>query len=209
MNFRIDVEQDSATPMLHGMQKGLADRKKTNRAAVEAMLPLVQEHLLHMAQTNHNVFGVRSSFWNDMLSATHTSSDGDAGILSMPSAVHLRAEGGTVVPTEAENLAIPARTEAYGKSPRDFNDLRLIIFGSGTLALVQQDQQAIKYGRKHKDGSRTITPGEVKGGEIYFWLVPEATIEGDPDVLPTEEELGEAAEQGVVDYIGLLSRRAS
>jgi len=213
VRFLIDIEKDSTTPLIESVRTGLTDQRALNTAAANAMLPEVQKTLRNMSESNHNAFGVRDTFWNQMLSATYAGTDGDAGFVSTPRPVALRRFGGTVVPLEHEYMPIAARSEAYGKSPRDFPDLRLAFFGMGPkgpkLGLVQADQQAVNYGRKHRDGTRTVSPGEVKGGMVFFWLVSEATIKPDANVLPTNEVLIGAAQQGVIDYIGLLTRRAA
>jgi hypothetical protein len=217
MNIRIDVERDTATPMIRAAQNRLANKAQLNRAAAESMLPPVQASLRNMSETNHNAFGVRSSFWNQMLSGTYAGADDEGGFVSTPRPVALRYFGGTVYPAGATTLAIPVREEAYGKSPRDFSDLRLVKLGIGPsggpiLALVQTPLGAgLKTrGKKTKDAQgRKSIDARAEGDGVFFWLVPSATIRPDPNVLPPMEELGVAAERAVVDYIGLTNRRAS
>ena len=212
MRILMTIEKDEATPMLRNVQRALSNPKALNRAAAEGVLPLVQGNFRAMAATNQNKFGVRSTFWNQMLSGTYAGADNESGYVAMPAPVALRYFGGTVVAKQSSLLAIPANAQAYGKSPRDFSDLRLQIMGRNkdgelAMALVQNQQQGIRY-RKRKDGSTHVIQGAEKGGDVFFWLVPSATIQANKDVLPADDKMGQAAEQGVVDYINLLVRRS-
>jgi hypothetical protein len=212
--LRIDIEKDTARPALRALRQGLANRVQLNRAAAEGMLPAVQLNLRHMADTNHNPFGVRSTFWNLMLSGTSAGTDDQGGYVAVPSPVGLRALGGTVVPKQSKYLAIPARAEAYGKSPKDFNDLTFILMPTGrfgqSAALVQTPlpDGTKTRGKKKIDaqGRRSIAARE-QGGMVFYWLVPRATIPANPDVLPTKEQLASAATQGVSSYIGAIVKR--
>jgi hypothetical protein len=209
MRAEIFIERDSATPTMRAVSEGLSDRTRLNHAAAEGAVVPIKRNFRKLAQTNHNKLGAPSSgFWQRMQQGTYTDADSTAGYIGMPREVALRYFGGTVVPKVAANLALPARTEAYNKSPRDFTDLRLVVFGAGgAMALVQTNQQAISY-RKTKKGVKVVK-GAVKGGLVFYWLAKSATIDPDPTVLPDEATLTGAANNSVSDYVDLLKRRAS
>lgn len=200
--------QDTATIMINGVKTAVLDREKANRAAAEGALPVVQRNFQTLAGTNVNRFGVRGGFWNRMLAGTRAGGDAAAGFVAMPREVALRFFGGTVFPQKGKYLAIPARAEAYGKSPRVFNDLRFIPFRSGARALVQREQTVLKFGRKRKDGSRKVS-GRQTGGGVFFWLVPSATIQANRDVIPTDEEMKAGALRGLATYAKTATRRAA
>jgi len=91
--------------------------------------------------------------------------------------------GGVVHARPNSFLTIPALAIAYGKRAREF-DLRLIIFGdTGLAALVSKS---------------VAKPSE---GEVYYWLVRSVTQKGDPTILPTDEEMVDAAKQNALAYI--------
>lgn len=113
----------------------------------------------------------------------------------------LSANPGPITPKRGKYLAIPARAEAYGKTPRSFRDLRFIPFRSGAAALVQTDQQLVKFGRKRKDGSRKVTPGAVLGGGVFFWLVKSANPPPDPRALPPIDQVAEAIREEGQFYV--------
>jgi hypothetical protein len=118
-------------------------------------------------------------------------------------AIAQRFFGGTIQPVTAKFLAIPARTEAYGKSPREFDNLRAIIFKSGAGALVAREGGATVIGTS---GGRTNISGSEAG--VYFWLVKQVTQQPDPTVLPTEDEMLNAAMESAKSYIERIWSRS-
>ena len=201
----IDVPVDTARPALTRLRNKLRNPARLHKAAARGALPVLQEQFRENARTNKNKFGARGSFWNRMLSGTRVETDANAATLAMPAAIGLRVHGGTVEPVKSKYLAIPARKQAHGKSPRDFNDLRFVpLLGRGKGgALVQREQQKISY---KKDG--TIGRGRKLGGRdkegrlpVFYWLVPSATIQGDKTLLPTKAQLLAGAEQGLRAYL--------
>jgi hypothetical protein len=94
----------------------------------------------------------------------------------------------------ARYLAIPARSEAYGRAPSEFNDLSFIPTRRGG-ALVQALQTAVKYGKKG------VKAGLEAGGLVMFWLVSQVTQRPDPSVMPTQEEFEGAVNLAVNDFV--------
>ncbi len=203
MSLQVDIT-DRATPLLQELGGRLQDRRRMHKAIATAALPVVERKFVENSSTNRNRFGTRGGFWNRMLSGTYATGDDSSAIIRMPREVALRYFGGTVTPKASKNLAIPARAEAYGKSPRDFSDLRFVMFRSGAKALVQADQSKIGY-RKGKRGQTTVR-GPERGGLVFYWLVTEATITGDRDLLPTPEELADAAIESLRNYLDFRNR---
>lgn len=117
-------------------------------------------------------------------------------------AIAQRFFGGDIEPVNAKFLAIPARTESYGKRPGEFDNLRFILFPSGAGALVERD--ATKLTRKGKQGAAV-------GGLVFFWLVKQVHQDPDPSVLPTEDAMLEAAMQNAQSYVSRVwdERRAA
>lgn len=205
MSFTVDI-QDEASPLIDAAGRAISDRSAAARAAANGALPVVQKNFTGLASSNVNPFGARGGFWNRMLSGTRVGVEGDAGFIAMPREVALRFFGGTVKPQKSKYLALPARKEAYGKSPRQMNDLRFIPFRSGARALVQNDQTKLKFGRKRKDGSRRVT-GETIGGGVMYWLVESVTIRPNRAVLPTDAEMSAGAMRGVHVYVDTMIAR--
>jgi hypothetical protein len=95
-----------------------------------------------------------------------------------------------------EFLALPARTEAYGKTPAQFHDLVFVREkrGGGAM-LVQALQSQFSRGKK---GARNVR--EV-GGLVMFWLVKEVTIKPDPSLMPSDAQLTQAAVTPATNYL--------
>ncbi len=97
-------------------------------------------------------------------------------------------------------LAIPARAEAYGKAPGEFDDLEFIPLGNRKGMLVEAMQSRFIEGKKSKSGARDYHIENV-GGLVMFWLVPKVHQEADPDVMPTNEDMAEAARYAMDNYL--------
>ena len=114
--------------------------------------------------------------------------------------------GGAIVPKNAKHLAIPARAEAHGRSPREFDDLMPLYRSEGghavAYALAQAEQQTVDLKRRRKDG--TTSRSVVKGGGIFYWLVDSVVQEPDPTILPTEDELRRAIFGAVDGFFATL-----
>jgi hypothetical protein len=190
MSVEIDIrDRASATLMLRARQM---QPERLHRVFAAAALPVVQRHLQGNAARNRNAFGARSSFWNRMLAGTTAEATADAAIVRMPREVRARVQGAVIRPGEGKKyLTIPARTESYGRSAREFNDLRFVQFASGAKALVRAAQTNL--------GTR-----QEAGGEVLYWLKSSVTITGDRELLPADEALRDAAVGALAGY---LSRR--
>jgi hypothetical protein len=134
---------------------------------------------------SRNKFGGRSSgFWSqlrDSVSDGKTENDGVSVTISDPR-FNQKYYGGDIR-ADTKLLAIPARAEAYDRSPRTFDNLKAIFFRSGAIALVEADRTAIK---RTKKGFKS--KGET-GGMVYYWLVKGVHQVKDPDALPSEARL--------------------
>ncbi len=199
--IEIDITTDQARPMLDRLGLVLRSRKRVNRAVAAGALPVFQGRFRELSSSNRNPFGVRGGFWNRMLSGTRASADDDKATISMPGEMRLRYYGGTVTPKKGKFLSIPAREEAYGKSPREFDDLRFVPTSRGGM-LVKRYR-----GMKKVKGEKRIA-GNRSAGNVFYWLVRSATIRGDPNVLPSGEVIRDAAIGGVQSYLERLVRRS-
>lgn len=140
-----------------------------------------------------------TGFWQRMLSGTVAVATAEAAIVRMPREVAQRFFGGMIYPTAGKHfLSLPARSEAYGKSPREFSDLQFIPTGPDKGILVQKDSEE-QYGRKRKDGSRKTR--EIGGG-VFFYLVKSVFQAADSSVLPSDEQYLAAAKRGLNNYLG-------
>lgn len=110
--------------------------------------------------------------------------------------VEQRLKGGPIAAVNAKYLTIPARAEAYGKSAREFSNLRFVAFASGAKALVETDHTTIAYGRGRKDGTRKVS-GTTRGGMVMFWLKRSVNQQPNRGVIPSDVDMGRTAVEGL------------
>lgn len=176
---------ESAGPMTAGEYKGVAAE----------VARLVQRHLRNRDSSNAHAYptgGRRSHFWQQAAQAVSFSGSEESGaqVVVAQLGARLRYAGAPdgIRPVNAGALAIPADAESYGKLPREFPDLSLVVFGKGAgnkAALVRRAIGGQKRS-KNSDGSYTkaVKPQDAK---ILFWLVRQTKpVPPDPTVLPPE-----------------------
>jgi len=103
-------------------------------------------------------------------------------------AIAQRFFGGPIETVNANWLTIPARTESYGKLAGEFDNLRFILFPSGTAALVDR--------------------GAPSPGNVYFWLVKHVNQAPDETVLPNEDDILNEVMNRAASYIGRVWSKA-
>lgn len=142
--------------------------------------------------------GKRTHFFADVARSVQnpTISGRSGGVSINQVGLALRWLGGTIragVGTSSRTgkptrfLAIPARAEAYGTTPKQMPDLRFIPRRGGGGMLVQALQSVVSFGKKGTRLAREV------GGLVMFWLVKQVTQKPDPSVMPAEEQLLKAA----------------
>lgn len=178
----------------------LGRRRELSERVAESVLPVVERNFVTLSATNRNKWGARGGFWNLMLSGTIAVATESAAMIRMPAPVRLRHLGGTVRPKKAKFLAIPARSEAYGKSPRQFNDLMFRPTARGGM-LVRRHRTKL---RKKRGGG--FQSGGEDGGEAMYFLVKEVTVRANDAVLPRQEAILSAALEGADAFTEMALR---
>jgi hypothetical protein len=82
--------------------------------------------------------------------------------------------GGTIRPRNARFLAIPATEQAKGNEPR----------GGAIPGL---------FFVRNKKGTRFLARKNGDRLQVHYWLKPRVRLSKDPDTLPPQKELGDAA----------------
>jgi len=180
-----------------------------------AVADLVRRHLFSLDEERANTMrGARTHFYANAAKSVHwpvTNGVGAGFVITWIGLAqrwlggHIEAGGGTSSASggPTKYLAIPARAESYGKTPGEFDDLEFVPRKAGGGMLVQTLQTQFVYGKKTKSGTRDYSTTTV-GGLVMFWLVTSVDQAPDPDVMPTEEDMGEAARFHMEKF---LSRR--
>ncbi len=205
--LRLDVSGDQQISQhLASLREAIDPRRLNQRIGLD-VTNLFQGH--YRSLPSNKMGGKTTNFWKGAARSTHFKPD-DKGVAVITSqqGVLQRLRGGVIRAVHAKFLAIPARAEAYGKSPRDFDNLHFVPTRSGGM-LVESDATKVKLGRKKKDGSRTVTNLGTTGGGVMFWLRKSVNQIADPNVIPTDERIGEAVRFAVQDHLSLLTGGAS
>ena len=178
----------------------------------EAVADLVRRHLFNVdAEQPNKLGGPRTHFFSN--AARSVEQPHLAGVVAgftIPwtglaqrwLGGHIEAGAGTSSSSggPTKYLAIPARAEAYGKTPGEFNDLQFIPRRGGGGMLVQTLQTQFIQGKKLRSGGRDYSTQTV-GGLVMFWLVTSVDQAPDPEVMPAESEMLEAARYRMENYL--------
>jgi hypothetical protein len=199
--YSIKVD-DTASPDLARLVNAMTNRIALYKDILRRIANDLRAHFRQRQQAGpRNKFGAQSSgFWAEIRDSVNdgeiTSVDGGKVGIAHP-AIAQKVYGGTIRKDD-KKLAIPARMEAYGKSPRMFDFLRAIVFQSGAVALVEAERTEITRTRGiNKDfGYSNFKGAEARGiGSVWYWLVDSVTQKADPNALPKKEVL----EAGMLD----------
>ncbi len=171
MSLTVTIESPDARQFLDAA--GPVTRAESSAMAAE-VARLVQRHLRQRDASNAHAYpagGRRSHFWRKAAESVTFAADADGMTVSVThQGARLRYAGAPdgIKPVNAKALAIPAAGEAYGRSPREFPDLRLVVFkGKDKAALVMKPKKSEYLGK------------------VMFWLVKRTKpIKPDPAVLP-------------------------
>lgn len=182
--------------------EALREMRGAARACAEGALPVYERHMRDLSGSNRNKFGVRGGFWNRMLSGTKAGGTDSSGFIRMPREVGARRYGATITPKKGKFLAIPARAEAYGKSPRQFNDLRFVPTRRGGMLVKSEPTSGPSLTRSQRIG------GNKKGqGGAFYFLVPRAVIPANPAIFPADAAVLQAAGKAGLGWLQLQVRR--
>jgi len=158
-------------------------RQEMNEVIAEAASTVVFDHLIELNQSRSNSLGgKRANFYaNAAESITTKATSRKAEIAITEQGFALRYYGGTVRPTKAKALAIPARSEAYGLSPREpaVPDLSIFYFKGQSAFAGLQDEE----------------------GRVWYWLTKKTEHDPDPSVLPSPDSLETAAADALLVYV--------
>jgi len=202
MAFTIDI-QDRATPAVAGALSEL-QLAGVKPAIGRAVARLVQQHFLRLNRSRANPLGgTRTNFYAQ--AARHTRfqvTSGGVRLTVDQVGIRQRLQGGQILPRHAAYLTLPVIAQAYGRRAGDFSQLELLWrrIGGQTRA-VALVEAAAKSPRAR--GLATASAG----GKVFFWLVQSVTQKPDPSVLPTDQEMKDAASAGANEYFRALLQR--
>jgi hypothetical protein len=152
-----------------------------------ALLNVVQEHFQERDQTpNKNRFPNRTHFWSKLALGSHARGTESEAIVTLPYPVRQKIYGGTIRPSGGRKfLAIPVNALAYGRLARSFKNLVFRRAGKGSSASAV----LVAIGTTGKGAKKANRPV----GEVMYQLVAKVTQAPDPDTLPSDQQLLDAA----------------
>lgn len=195
----ISVQSDTATPALNALLEAM-DPKAISANVGETEVILFQNHFRNAPE---NKMGwPTTGFWKDAVRATNYQVvEGGVVIGVNKIGVRQRFEGGEIHPVNKSYLAIPAREEAYGKAPGEWNNLKVAFGRNGAFALVEADATQIHWGKKNRKTGQRDFSQETVGGGVYYWLVKSVYQTPDPSVLPDDRDVKQTAEEVISDLL--------
>ena len=201
MSLTLTIKADDyASETLRGIDAALQQPQPLHQYIADSCTAITRRLFAELGDRPNRNGWKPTGFWQRMAFGTVAIATDAAAIVRMPREVAQRYFGGTLSPTGGRKfLAIPARQEAYGITPRDFPGLKFIPTGPDNAVLVQEAQTVkAKGARARKDGSFKT---EDIGGGVFYFLVRSITQLGDTSVLPSDEEYLAAARSGLNAYI--------
>lgn len=203
--IKVDVSVvDNASPALTYIlsrmtAKGMQTISK--RAAVPVR-SIIRKHIEGMANTRHKTAAALGATPSNVLNRVASgvrideTASGDAAV-AIPHPMFARAFSDIeITAKQAKALTIPIHAAAYNQAARSFTDL---------FVWRNTDKDATD---RHAFLARSVGTGKNKKLELLYLLVKRVHQPQDRTMLPTDEELGTAAQSGATKYLqAIIARR--
>ena len=154
---------------------------------------ILRDHFFDLDRSRKNdLGGKRSHFYAAAARSTQFQTRSSGVLISINKVgIAQRFYGGSIRPVKAKVLTIPVRSEAYGKSPREFTNLEVVFGKRGAIGLAERPSTDVNF------GSRGVQPGQRRGGLLMYIFKTEVQQDPDPSVLPKDSEMSE----GILDAL--------
>jgi hypothetical protein len=218
MSIAINIQADALDDLVTALDtlSGEVAGDQIKKVVGRSMQQTIRQHFERLAgdsehhQTAENLGGERTGFYERAALGVHQAQleSGGVSVSVELEGLAQRLFGGTIEAKPGSFLTIPARTETYGHRASEFSNLMMIIFPSGSGALVAKSGGGTFRGRGRGKGGRNIgkpLPAIDKfGSDVYYWLVKQVTQRPDPSVLPTDAEILDPAIASARDFIAMI-----
>lgn len=149
-------------------------------------------------------FYKKTSVWYELTAATVLIKVDNE---SKPGAFRQRVYGGVIKAKNGKYLTIPARQEFANKRARDFTNLRFVSFASGAKALVIGQGGTGRLNFKTGRDQKVRGAGARSEAMVAYWLKESVSQEPDPSVVPTKEQVIDAAKRGAARAVENILQR--
>lgn len=160
------------------------------QAAADDVRKLVKQHLRNRNMSSAPAGGMpKSNYYGDAADATGIEKEGkQISVVISKEGAALHYYGGTVYPGPGKKaLAIPKHPQTAGKRAAEFSGAMFVVWGKG------------------KTSGMLVSCEPSTAGELMYLLLPKATIPADPTVLPSTEQMMDAANAAITRYLELMS----
>lgn len=210
LQIRIEVS-DKATPALHAMHGKLTDRSGLNAYIATSAEAGTRQYITRIAASTHETAqrlgAAPTNYLTKRAQLTESTHNADSATVIVSGAIFRRVLGPVKVEARRSKwLTIPATAEAYGKSAREFNDLRVQFFGRGLMGLVRAEQSVL--GTRARRGFRAETQYGLgwKKSQVLFWLKKSVVLPQDTTLLPDAQAYSEMGELAARAYLKKVTR---
>jgi len=203
---------DQLTPHLRNFNVAVTDRAPMMQKLGEDLARALREHFRKRDSQPNRKGWPKRHFWNregrNNTALTHYDA-ASATVTIASAAIAHKVKGGTVRPKRARALAIPAIAAAYKAiqpSAMDKNFLEFIpIPKSGGLVgmLVERQHDTLRSTK------RGFKQGEKRGGQVWFWIVSQATHRADPKTLPPQADVERQIQASAQQYLDRIAARGA
>lgn len=194
------INTDSVRSQLAQLASLARHPRPVLKAATGAVRKTLQEHFRERDKTSNKLGGKRTHFWMDVYNSTQIGevTDTRGTVIIWEPRFAQKVYGGTITAGKGTSsatgrptkyLAIPARSEAYGRRPSALKGIEMHVVQCGPMggaALV------VKTASKTKSSFLDL---------VMYWLVRKVTQKKDPEALPSSQVMQDAAVRSAESYI--------
>jgi hypothetical protein len=190
MQIRLSILATSGE--LFDQLRGLVASAVLTAEIAESEAALFKDHLTERNALPNKRGWPKTNFYAQAAESTFPFSDDQAAyVVVAQEGFRQRYFGGTIKPVVRQFLAFPVTASAYGKKPREF-----------TLKVQYLKKEIAPEGRA---GTYLVRDGAGPNPVPYFRLVKKVTQQGDPTVIPSEQEILDVARETLEEKLAQLT----
>lgn len=199
LKFTVDFDDDRAAEILADLRTRVGATAELHEAMAMNVSDTVRKHIVATKKSPN------TGFWSRVAaSVTHTFSESGAEVIIPERGAALRYYGGTVrQKAGGPLLTIPTKDVPVQNGTRlAARDMGLLAFlpsrRAKTRGVLVEGEPYLRTRGKNK-GKPGVRP--KPGGKLLYILRTETDHKADPTVLPSDQQIAEAARDGALDYV--------